>query len=99
MEKKDRPFEEALYTKLYQLFSSIGIGLSVPQLESLKDRSRELAALISSEATKRAIEMLNTIRQEVLSAVSEIERKVDNVRHVDNRIKITDNLVENQENK
>lgn len=96
MEKKDRPFEEALYTKLYQLFSSIGISLNVPQLELLKDRSKELAELISREATKRSIEMLNNIKQEVLGAVAEIEKKVNKV---DNSVKITDNLVENQENK
>lgn len=100
MEKKDRPFEEALYTKLYQLFSSIGIALNVPQLELLKDRSKEVAELISREATKRAIEMLNNIKQEVLGAVAEIEKKVNNINdnRVDIPIKNTDNLIENKEN-
>ena len=71
-----KPFSEIMFDKLYEVFRTMGIGLSVPQLEQLRTSSAALAEAISQESTTRAIEMLGRIQKTLVDNVSELDKKV-----------------------
>lgn len=68
-----KPFEEAVFDKLYQIFYSCGVAPNVKQQEALRKSGKDFAELIQREATLKAIEMLEKVQERVLEAIQGIE--------------------------
>lgn len=88
-----KPFDEALFEKLYQTFKAIGLGIDIPQMQALRDKAAELSVLLSKEATVKAIDFLSEVRVILLEKISELESKMSDIeRKVDNMQNRRDNL-------
>jgi len=90
MKKERKPFEEALYTDLYQCFSSVGITPSIPQLEALRTATTKLAKLLETESKLTAIRLVERMQNKISEAFEELQKTIIKV-NVDKSKKNTDN--------
>jgi len=90
MKKEKKPFDESLYTDLYQCFSSVGITPSIQQLDALRKASTKLAKTIETESKLTAIRLIERMQNKISEAFEELQKAMNRV-NVDKSKKNTDN--------
>lgn len=83
-DKKVKPFDEALFGELYQIFYDMGINPTNTQRERLRNNAERLAKLINNQNRLVTISLLNRVQNRVVEAFSAIEKKLE---HTLNEIK------------
>jgi len=72
-------FEETIYMTLYGVFKAVGHGLSVPQMEALRNASDRFAQIMEAQNKAFIIEKLELIQTEIQRAFKIVEERLDKI--------------------
>ena len=71
------PLNEALSNRLYSVFRSVGVSLSITQAEALRAESDKLANTIEAYVKLSIIEKIEAIQKPITDAFAELEKKLE----------------------
>lgn len=103
-EKKIRPFEEVLFTEIYQLFKSAGYVGTSSQIERNREAVKKVCQTIERYVRMQTIDQIKPFQGAIVEAFKKVEEELDNKMNKSGRrrkkkVQEEESSVENKEEK
>lgn len=72
-----KSFEEELFSEFYTIFRVAGVGLTVTQMDRLREACVRLSSIIEAQNKLAVIDKIEKVQQRILEAFKSAESRID----------------------